>query len=281
MINVQYQAPTEQLQQLVSSLYRFDYSGDALHEVERADRAQFRIMLSGHGCYRFSDGVEYPTYPVTVIGPTTRPFEAIASEPVSIFGWGMLPAGWAVLMGAEAENWIDKAFDARRVFGDTIMELREELIALAEPAAQFALGDAAAAEIYRKLDGAPFEFTAMVDRWLVDDSDPDVEVLIAESGLSPRQLERMTNRYYGMPPKKLARKYRALRAANRIAHGDSLDDTDLGLAFYDQSHLTREVKQFTGLTPGQLRAGKSELTKATMMGRSALGDKVSPLISES
>lgn len=281
MINVQYQAPTAQLQKLVSSLYRFDYSGDALHEVERADRAQFRIMLSGQGSYRFADGSEYPTYPVTVIGPTTRPFEAVASEPVSIFGWGMLPAGWAALMGAEAENWIDKAFDARRVFGDTIMELREELIALAEPAAQFAMGDAAAAEIYRNLDGAPFEFTAMVDRWLVDDSDPDVDVLIAESGLSPRQLERMTKRYYGMPPKKLARKYRALRAANRIAHGDSLDDTDLGLAFYDQSHLTREVKQFTGLTPGQLRAGKSELTKATMMGRSALGNKVSPLISES
>jgi hypothetical protein len=86
----------------------------------------------------------------------------------------------------------------------------------------------------------------------------------------------MTKRYYGMPPKKLARKYRALRAASRIAHGDSLDDTELGLAFYDQSHLTREIKQFTGLTPGQLRAGKSELTQATMMGRSALGGKVSP-----
>jgi AraC-like DNA-binding protein len=281
MINVQYQAPTEQLQQLVSSLYRFDYSGHALHEVERADRAQFRIMLSGQGSYRFADGTEYPTFPVTVIGPTTRPFEAFASEPVSIFGWGMLPAGWAALMGAEAENWIDKAFDARRIFGDTIMDVREELIALAEPAAQFDLGEAAAAEIYRNLDGAPFEFTAMVDRWLVDDSDPDVDVLIAESGLSPRQLERMTKRYYGMPPKKLARKYRALRAANRIAHGDSLDNSDLGLAFYDQSHLTREVKQFTGLTPGQLRAGTSELTKATMMGRSALGRKVSPLISES
>ena len=121
MINVQYQAPTEQLQRLVSSLYRFDYSGHALHEVERADRAQFRIMLSGAGSYRFADGVEYPTYPVTVIGPTPRPFEAVASEPGSIFGWGMVPAGWAALMGAEAENWVDKAFDGRRVFVDTNM----------------------------------------------------------------------------------------------------------------------------------------------------------------
>jgi AraC-like DNA-binding protein len=280
MINLQYEAPDEPLRQFVSSFYRFDYEGEALREVERADRAQFRITLSGEGSYRFSD-IEVPAYPVTVIGPSTKSFEALSDAPISIFGWGMLPAGWAALMGAEAEHWIDRAFDARQVFGDSIMELRDRLIALKDATEQFRLGNTAAAEIYRTLDSAPFEFTAMVDRWLVDDTDPDVDALIAESGLSPRQLERMTKRYYGMPPKKLARKYRALRAANRIAHGDSLDDTELGLAFYDQSHLTREIKQFTGLTPGQLRAGKSALTKATMAGRSALGSKVSPLISES
>lgn len=280
MINLQYEAPDDTLRQLVSSFYRFDYTGNALREVERADRAQFRITLSGEGRYRFSD-IEVPAFPVTVIGPSTKSFEALSDGPISIFGWGMLPAGWAALMGAEAANWIDKAFDARQVFGDSIMELRDRLIALNEPVQQFKLANEAAAEIYRAVDGAPFEFTAIVDRWLVDDSDPDVDSLISESGLSPRQLERMTKRYYGMPPKKLARKYRALRAASRIAHGDSLDDTELGLAFYDQSHLTREIKQFTGLTPGQLRAGKSALTKATMAGRGALGGKVSPLISDS
>ncbi len=280
MINVQYEAPDPKLGGLVSSFYRFDYSGIGMKELERADRAQFRITLSGEGKYRFGE-VETPAFPVTVIGPTTRPFEAITDGPISIFGWGMLPAGWAALMGCEAENWIDKVFDARQVFGEAVMELRNRLIAANEASAQFLIGTEAAKEIYSETDGAPFEFTAVVDRWLCDDSDPDVDVLIAKSGMSPRQLERMTKRYYGMPPKKLARKYRALRAANRLAHGDSLDDTELGLAFYDQSHLTREVKQFTGLTPGQLKSGKSELTKATMLGRSTLGGKVSPLISDS
>lgn len=280
MIDLKYEAPDERLRLLVSSFYRFDYRGNALREVERADRAQFRITLQGEGRYRFADE-EVPAYPVTVIGPTTKPFESLSDAPISVFGWGMLPAGWAALMGAEAENWIDKAFDARQVFGDSIMELRDRLIALNDAAEQFRLGNEAATEIYRTIDGAPFAFTAMVDRWLVDDNDPDVDTLIAESGLSPRQLERMTKRYYGMPPKKLARKYRALRAASRIARGDSLDDTELGLVFYDQAHLTREVKQFTGLTPGQLRAGKSKLTQATIKGRGALGGKVSPLISES
>jgi methylphosphotriester-DNA--protein-cysteine methyltransferase len=121
----------------------------------------------------------------------------------------------------------------------------------------------------------------VVDAWLISDGDPSVESLANQSGLSQRQLERMTKRYYGLPPKKLARKYRALRAAQSLAHGDSLDETGLALAFYDQSHLIREVKQFTGLTPGQLRSGQSPLTRATMKGRRALGGKVSPLVSES
>ena len=53
------------------------------------------------------------------------------------------------------------------------------------------------------------------------------------------------------------------------------------LGYADQSHLIREVKQFTGLTPGQLRSGQSKLTRATMDGRRSLGGKVSPLVSDS
>ena len=49
--------------------------------------------------------VEVPAYPVTVIGPSTKSFEALSDAPVSIFGWGMLPAGWAALMGAEAVSF--------------------------------------------------------------------------------------------------------------------------------------------------------------------------------
>jgi AraC-like DNA-binding protein len=161
------------------------------------------------------------------------------------------------------------------------MEVRDQLIANADFSDQIEIGCLAAEDIFRFKTTAPFEFTSKVDNWLSEPGYPDVDLLTDSTGLSLRQLERMTKRYYGMPPKKLARKYRALRAAQALAHGDSLDDAGLGLAFYDQSHLIREVKQFTGLTPSQLRAGKSQLTRATMEGRRALGGKVGSLISDS
>jgi AraC-like DNA-binding protein len=281
MINLQYEAPDGRLAKLISSLYRLDYEGDSFSEIERADRAQFRFQLHGSGEYHFASGHVVPTYPVTIIGPTSAPVLAKANCSLTIFGWGMLPAGWAALMGEEAEAYVDRAFDARQVFGDWIMEVRERLIAAADFPEQIEIGCLAAEDVFRFKTTAPFEFTSKVDNWLTDNNDPDVDMLAASIGLSQRQLERMTKRYYGLPPKKLARKYRALRAAQLLAHGDSLDDAGLGLAFYDQSHLIREVKQFTGLTPGQLRSGQSELTRATMDGRRGLGGKVSSLISDS
>ncbi len=281
MIKVQYEAPDGHLAALVSSLYRLDFEGEEFSEIERADRAQFRFQLRGTGEYHFTTGEVVETFPVTVIGPTTGPVIAKSHCPLSIFGWGLLPAGWAALMGCDAEDYVDKAFDGRLIFGDWIIAVRDQLIANADFADQIEIGCLAAEDIFRHKTTAPFEFTSKVDAWLAEPGDPDVDLLASRTALSLRQLERMTKRYYGMPPKKLARKYRALRAAQALAHGDSLDDAGLGLAFYDQSHLIREVKQFTGLTPSQLRSGQSELTRATMDGRRALGGKVSSLISDS
>jgi AraC-like DNA-binding protein len=281
MLNVQYQAPGDDLALLISSFYRLDYKGASFSEVERADRAQFRFHLVGGGSYHFATGFVSRSYPVMITGPTSGPVKAVSDGTLNIFGWGMTHAGWAALMGKNAEARVDTAFDAREIFGDRIMELRDQLIANTDFGRQVDIGSQTAREIYCHTDAAPFEFTQKVDAWLAEHIDPDVQILAAATGLSPRQLERMTNRYYGMPPKKLARKYRALRAAQALAHGDSLDDTGMALAFYDQSHLIRELKAFTGLTPSQLKSGNSQLTRATMDGRRSLIGKVSPLISES
>ena len=281
MIDLQYQVPHAALIPFVSSFYRFDYQGPPQKEVERADRAQFRILLRGSGQYHFIDGTDCPTYPVTLVGPTTAPMYTSSDGPTTVFGWGMTPAGWTALMGMAASDWVDKALDARGILSDAITDLQQQLINAPDVAAQFAIGQAAAAEIYATLDTAMFEFTVIVDAWLLADTGHDIDALAVATNLSPRHLERLTKRYYGMPPKKLARKYRAVRAAHMLAVGDSLNDTELGLSFYDQSHLIREIKQFTGLTPSELKAGDSELTTATMRERGKLGNTVSPLVSES
>jgi AraC-like DNA-binding protein len=281
MISLQYETPIAQLAPLISSFYRFEYEGAPTAELERADRAQFRFYLHGKNEYRFANGHVDSGYPVTIVGPTSGPCTTYSSGDVTVFGWGITPAGWAALMGTRAERWTDRAFDARMIFGETIMELHSALSQCSELGEQVALAQSAAAQIYRKVGNAPFEFTAIVDDWLCSSADPAICDLIAATGLSIRQLERTTRRFYGLPPKKLARKYRALRTAHILASGKELEGSEMAYAFYDQSHLIREVKQFTGLTPSELKAGTSRLTNATIQGRDGMRGKVAPLISES
>ena len=67
------------------------------------------------------------------------------------------------------------------------------------------------------------------------------------------------HRYFGLPPKLLARKYRALRAAIAITHHDAKLADVLGDAFCDQSHFIRELRHFTGITPVALAQHPSTL----------------------
>ena len=105
---------------------------------------------------------------------------------------------------------------------------------------------------------------------------PVIERLATVTGLSRRQVERRCNALYGAPPKLLARKVRALRAAVAMAAGDTSDVE----GFYDQSHLIREVKHFTGLTPKRMRDEPGALAHLTITQRRGLGDRVGPLISD-
>src|SRR3546814_3950427 len=68
-------------------------------------------------------------------------------------------------------------------------------------------------------------FIHATNEWLMGDISPNVDALIAETGLSGRQVERLTNRIYGAPPKLLARKYRALRIASSLS-GEGVDWQD-------------------------------------------------------
>jgi methylphosphotriester-DNA--protein-cysteine methyltransferase len=119
----------------------------------------------------------------------------------------------------------------------------------------------------------------MVDEWLSSDLSPPVSALMEQSQQSSRQVLRMVNKLYGMAPKYLARKYRALRAARAYAEQDEDEMATLRDAFYDQSHMIREIKFFAGTTPTQLRVTEGE-TASLMDKRAELKGQISPFTSD-
>jgi methylphosphotriester-DNA--protein-cysteine methyltransferase len=118
---------------------------------------------------------------------------------------------------------------------------------------------------------APVWFTRMTDSWLTGAPSPEVDELVATAGMSARQVERLARRIYGAPPKLLARKYRALRAASVLGSADLPWQDVAGDAFYDQSHFIREIKHFTGLTPRQFQRDIPPVTRLSLQRRELTG----------
>jgi AraC-like DNA-binding protein len=89
----------------------------------------------------------------------------------------------------------------------------------------------------------------------------DMRSLARELGYSHKHMIGMFRDQVGMPPKRLARIVRFDRLVQYLKRAGNGTWADLALQFgyYDQAHLVREVKAFTGLTPTQVRPSLVDL----------------------
>jgi AraC-like DNA-binding protein len=273
-LELDYLVPPAELQPFFGLFYRFAVP-DRIDELERATRAQLRFRLTpGETRYSFPDGTTQAAPPIHLLGPTTGPTMLSVDGPAVAFGMGLEPAGWAALLGGSASALVNRCVDATALFGSGVTEalvgLRNAkdcaaMVAAIEPWLRHRLAS--------KRDGTQ-DFVRAVDDWLAGAASPVLDDLVAATGLSRRQVERRCNALYGAPPKLLARKTRALRAAVTLANGG---EPELD-GFYDQSHMIREVKHFTGRTPRQMREEPGGLAQLTIHHRRALEGQVAPLI---
>lgn len=281
-IQLDYALPSADIVNYITLFYDFSADVPLLEDVERADFAQLRFHLSpGRAVYSLPDGSAQEATPCHILGPTVAARGVRVEGPVDVFGMGITASGWSAMVGADASTMLNRVIDARDLFGAA----RVQAVATALQAARgitprVAIAEALVRDLVHGADTHCTTFVRQVDAWLMTSPSPQMDALIAATGLSRRQIERKCNTLYGAPPKVLARKYRALRAAVAMVAGEEAVADVIDRGFYDQSHMIREVKQFTGLTPRQIRAEPGMLSQLTIAQRSAFGGQVSPLISE-
>jgi len=279
-ITLDYAVPGAGAAEVFTLFYHFRADVPRFEDTERADHAQLRFRLSpGGATYHFADGSMQEAPAHHVVGPTSGAMRVVAEGPVHVFGAGITPAGWAAITGASASSFLNHVVDAHELLGRAIDEAADALAQADGTAAMVAIVEAMIAGLTARARRQS-SFVAQVDAWLADSPSPQVDDLIAATGLSRRQIERRCNALYGAPPKLLARKYRALRAAVALAAHEADASALIDRGFYDQSHFIREVKQFTGLTPVQLREQPNLLAQLTIAGRHSLTGRINPMISE-
>jgi AraC-like DNA-binding protein len=260
----------------VSAYYLFETDEPYLLDLERADIAQFRMILQGDAEFIFHGGRRVPVPANYFIGPRTRASHVEIRGPGRLFGFGLQPAGWAAITQLPAHEHVNSVIDATTLFADEIAALETQLRPLKTVQEMAEVINGIAPNFRQAGSAVPHWFIRKVDEWLEATLSPDIADLEAATGLSRRQTERMTRTYFGSPPKALARKYRALRTANAIAHGKGDWQDFIEDAYYDQSHCIREIKEFIGITPGAVRDHASRLTNITF-DRSQLMGKIAKL----
>jgi AraC-like DNA-binding protein len=116
----------------------------------------------------------------------------------------------------------------------------------------------------------PDPITTRFERLAFADPSASVAEFARECGIDQRRLERIVRRDFGMPPKQVLRRARALDMASSLRGvADQAEAEELQLRYYDQSHLIREFTQLFGMSPRQFVASPQPLLTLTLESRQA------------
>ena len=94
-----------------------------------------------------------------------------------------------------------------------------------------------------------------------------IDALVARSGTSLRQLERLFRQDVGLTPKMFSRIVRLQAALRRVRQGSPLMDVALDCGFYDQAHMTRDFRKLASISPGAWQTHAGEIAPLFVEGR--------------
>lgn len=255
--------PDARLAPFVSIYYhvRFDYP--LIEDFERADVGYLRLMFSGTGFYNYPGNHRDPDRPAMLLGPATETAHYQLQGPLDSFGCVLLPPFWGGIVDAEASDFANRARDAEPVLPGI-----DDLWAAIKDASDVRqMGRMMDGFLLQKARALPQDQVAVIERigdWLSCFPIPAPEALYRACDLSDRQVMRIANRYFGAPPKMLARKFRALRTASRIIGTRGSIPEELADEYADRAHMIREIKHFTGMTPRALQVNSNPIMQVTL-----------------
>lgn len=269
--------PRHSLKKYILTVWVVQSDLPMLCDYQRADHIYLQFFVTGNGAMQFACGRRDDAFPVTFMSAATAAAQYEVSGPAVVVGCSLTALGWVALARSDASVCADRLTDASLLLGAEIIALSIEMQRLLNADAdkqQFA--DILEDYLEAKMQDVPkrnADIIAATYQWFDSDLSLHVDDLYQKLPVSQRQANRLIKRFFGVSPQILARRVRASRAAALLV-SPTYNREDLravtGL-FYDQAHMIREIRHFTGKTPGGLGHLEPGLFKASL-DRSALLD---------
>lgn len=251
--------PPDDLKSQVNTFFVVHTDAGRIDEVMPAYSAQLFIFLRGTGTMHFADGSQTAPAPVFFNAPLLRASPFSLHGPVCCAGVSLTPLGWA--------SWTGLPVDQNH---DRIVPVQQALEAEAARAlaAQFETDPDDVLNIFdhvshlmretgRDIRPAHAAMITETTAWLASAFSPAIDDLYRRLPMSRRQAQRLCKRFFGAPPRQLLKRFRAVRAAALLSQKNLPDAArdEVMSAYFDQAHLIRDLRRYTGRTPRLLQNG--------------------------
>lgn len=253
-ITIRFALPSPELRPFVTTYYCTDVVCSPLEpwleDYLHPEWPNLRMMPAGMSQSAIGDEplADAPAFAVT--GPTSRASKFRIRSGRS-WGIGLLPLGWAALIGAPAGDYADRTVDGK---ADPAFRAFHALAdALDDAGGDF---DRELAIIERHMAGlapqedASSQAVTSINAALVNPEIASVTDLAEHIGMNVRSLERLSRRAFGFTPKLLLRRQRFLRSLAQFMLDPSMKWLGaIDFQYHDQAHFVRDFKRFMGMSP--------------------------------
>ena len=260
-------APSPELSPFVRRYYVFDADlpeETVIEDSLLAENAFIRAMIKGNWETEVAPGQWRGAGKILLFGSNSQPLKVRVKGPFRVVGFAIRPSAWRSLFKDSATLYVNRMVPLQESWGS----LADELLADIETAKTDE-------DVVGAMERAVSRQLAIVNRNKIDDkiahfeaiartdSTVRMEEVSKQIGLSVRQLERRCLGSYGISPKAILRRSRFLDMAESMRGFSSPGDEILAtLRYFDQSHLNREFRHFSGMTPGKFSKATTPLFTA-------------------
>lgn len=257
LVKVDLHAPAAEVSPYVTTFFRVRCDERSIRDIQPTSIGIVALMARGSGRMHFLDGRSEPSHRLLLTTPTSAAATFELDGPWDAFGAMLSPLGWASLTGLSAAEHANRLLDGTQFLPAPLVTAAREIMGafdgLTADEMKADLSRAILASV-QPVQPAHVTFIKTVADWLAQSLSPPLEDLVGRLVYSERQVQRLTERYFGLTPTRLARKYRALRAAVLLSRPGITSEEIAAIQnhFYDQSHMIREIRLFSGRTPARI-----------------------------